>query len=408
MKVALILATNVEKSPYMQYYIDVYKEKNIDVEVILLNRDKRVSNEEFPYKIHSCDIIARETASCVRKIYDYFRYSRFVRRILKQSDYSQIVVFTIANAVFLSYYLLSYYKKKYIFDIRDYSPLVKYTVPIIRRLLNNSALNCFSSPGFRSWLPACDYVICHNARRKSLDEDIVNARDIDVENVKVLTIGQLRNFITNKMLMDHLGNKSRITIQFSGMGIAYDLLKKYNKDPFHIQHALTVEAVMKWYANELGYSQDAEYWGIVGLLHDIDFELYPEEHCIKAPELLREGGVSEDIIHGVVSHGYGITVDIAPEHEMEKVLFAADELTGLIWAAALMRPSKSTKDMELKSLKKKYKSKGFAAGCSREVIERGAKQLGWELEKLLTMTLAAMAASEDTINEEMAAESAAQ
>lgn len=227
MKVALILATNVEKSPYMQYYIDVYKEKNIDVEVILLNRDKRVSNEEFPYKIHSCDIIARETASCVRKIYDYFRYSRFVRRILKQSDYSQIVVFTIANAVFLSYYLLSYYKKKYIFDIRDYSPLVKYTVPIIRRLLNNSALNCFSSPGFRSWLPACDYVICHNARRKSLDEDIVNARDIDVENVKVLTIGQLRNFITNKMLMDHLGNKSRITIQFSGMGIAYDLLKKY-------------------------------------------------------------------------------------------------------------------------------------------------------------------------------------
>ena len=227
MKVALILATNVEKSPYIQYYIDVYKEKNIDVEVILLNRDKRVLNEEFPYKIHSCDIIAKETASCVRKIYDYFRYSRFVRRILKQSDYSQIVVFTIANAVFLSYYLLSYYKKKYIFDIRDYSPLVKYTVPIIRRLLNNSALNCFSSPGFRSWLPACDYVICHNARRKFLDEDIVNARDIDVENVKVLTIGQLRNFITNKMLMDHLGNKSRITIQFSGMGIAYDLLKKY-------------------------------------------------------------------------------------------------------------------------------------------------------------------------------------
>ena len=180
---------------------------------------------------------------------------------------------------------------------------------------------------------------------------------------------------------------------------AFELLKKYNKDPFHIQHALTVEAVMKWYANELGYGDDAQYWGIVGLLHDIDFELYPDQHCIKAPELLREGGVSEDIIHGVVSHGYGITVDVAPEHEMEKVLFAADELTGLIWAAALMRPSKSTKDMELKSLKKKYKSKGFAAGCSREVIERGAQQLGWELEKLLTMTLAAMAASEDTINE---------
>ena len=188
---------------------------------------------------------------------------------------------------------------------------------------------------------------------------------------------------------------------------AFALLKKYNKDPFHIQHALTVEAVMKWYANELGYGEDAEYWGIVGLLHDIDFELYPEEHCLKAPEMLREAGVGEDVIHSVVSHGYGITVgcgatiNVAPEQEMEKVLFAADELTGLIWAAALMRPSKSTKDMELKSLKKKYKSKGFAAGCSREVIERGAQQLGWELEKLLTMTLQAMAASEDTINAEL-------
>ena len=189
---------------------------------------------------------------------------------------------------------------------------------------------------------------------------------------------------------------------------ALALLKKYNKDPFHMQHALTVEAVMRWYAKELGYGDAEEYWGIVGLLHDIDFELYPEEHCLKAPELLREGGVGEDIIHAVVSHGYGITVggvtlDVAPEHEMEKVLFAADELTGLIWAAALMRPSKSTKDMELKSLKKKYKSKGFAAGCSREVIERGAEQLGWDLEKLLTMTLQAMAATEDTIQAEMAA-----
>ena len=190
---------------------------------------------------------------------------------------------------------------------------------------------------------------------------------------------------------------------------ALALLKKYNKDPFHIQHALTVEAVMRWYAKELGYGDAEEYWGIVGLLHDIDFELYPEEHCLKAPELLREGGVGEDIIHAVVSHGYGITVggvtlDVAPEHEMEKVLFAADELTGLIWAAALMRPSKSTKDMELKSLKKKYKRKGFAAGCSREVIERGAGQLGWDLEKLLTMTLQAMAATEDTIQAEMTAE----
>lgn len=182
---------------------------------------------------------------------------------------------------------------------------------------------------------------------------------------------------------------------------AFDLLKEYNKDPFHIQHALTVEAVMKWYATKLGYGDDAEYWGIVGLLHDIDFELYPDQHCIKTPELLRKGGVGEDIIHAVVSHGYGITVDVAPEHEMEKVLFAADELTGLIWATALMRPSKSTKDMELKSLKKKYKSKGFAAGCSREVIERGATQLGWDLEKLLTMTLDAMKATEDDIKAEM-------
>lgn len=188
---------------------------------------------------------------------------------------------------------------------------------------------------------------------------------------------------------------------------AYELLKKYNQDPFHIQHALTVEAVMKWYAKELGYEADAEYWGIVGLLHDIDFELYPSEHCLRAPELLREAGVGEDIIHAVVSHGYGITVecgttiDVEPVHEMEKVLFAADELTGLIWAAALMRPSKSTKDMELKSLKKKYKSKGFAAGCSREVIQRGAEQLGWDLEKLLSLTLKAMADTEDEIKEEM-------
>ena len=191
---------------------------------------------------------------------------------------------------------------------------------------------------------------------------------------------------------------------------AFALLKKYNKEPFHIQHALTVEAVMKWYAKELGYEEDTEYWGIIGLLHDIDFELYPEKHCLKAPELLREAGVGEDVIHSVVSHGYGITVGcgatiaVEPVHEMEKVLFAADELTGLIWAAALMRPSKRTKDMDLKSLKKKYKSKGFAAGCSREVIQRGADQLGWDLAKLLTMTLEAMAASEDTINAEMEAE----
>lgn len=191
---------------------------------------------------------------------------------------------------------------------------------------------------------------------------------------------------------------------------AFALLKTYNKDPFHIQHALTVEAVMKWYAKKLGYADEAEYWGIVGLLHDIDFELYPDEHCLRAPELLREAGVSEDIIHAVCSHGYGITVgngatiDVEPVREMEKVLFAADELTGLIWAAALMRPSKSTKDMELKSLKKKYKSKSFAAGCSRDVIERGAEQLGWDLDKLLAETLEAMAECEDTIKAEMEAE----
>jgi predicted hydrolase (HD superfamily) len=182
---------------------------------------------------------------------------------------------------------------------------------------------------------------------------------------------------------------------------ALELLKKYNQDPFHLQHAYTVEAVMQWYAKELGYGDEADYWGIVGLLHDIDFEQFPDQHCIKAPELLREGGVEESIIHAVCSHGYGITVDIQPEHKMEKVLYAADELTGLIWAAALMRPSKSTQDMELKSLKKKYKSKGFAAGCSREVIEKGAAMLGWELDELLTKTLEAMKASEETINAEI-------
>ena len=188
---------------------------------------------------------------------------------------------------------------------------------------------------------------------------------------------------------------------------AFELLKKYNKDPFHIQHAFTMEAVMKWYAEKLGFEEDEEYWGIVGLLHDIDFEQYPDEHCLKAPKLLREAGVGDDMIHAVCSHGYGITVgngttiDVEPTHLMEKVLFAADELTGLIWSASLMRPSKSTKDMELKSLKKKYKSKGFAEGCSREVIARGAAQLGWELDELLEKTLEAMKASEDIINDEM-------
>lgn len=188
---------------------------------------------------------------------------------------------------------------------------------------------------------------------------------------------------------------------------AFDLLKKYNKDSFHIQHALTVEAVMKWYANELGNGEDAEYWGIVGLLHDIDFELYPAEHCLKAPELLREAGVGEDVIHAVCSHGYGITVecgatiDVEPEHEMEKVLFAADELTGLIWAAALMRPSKSTMDMEVSSVKKKFKDKRFAAGCSRDVIRTGAERLGWELNDVFGKTILAMRSCEEQVQNEM-------
>lgn len=182
---------------------------------------------------------------------------------------------------------------------------------------------------------------------------------------------------------------------------AFALLTKYNKDPFHIRHALSVEGVMKQYAKELGYGSDEVYWGIVGLFHDIDFELYPEQHCIKAPELLREGGVGEDIIHAVCSHGYGITVDIKPEHQMEKVLYAADELTGLIWAAALMRPSKSTKDIEVKSLKKKFKSTGFAAGCSRDVIKKGADMLGWDLAELMEKTILAMRSCEDEVNEIM-------
>lgn len=182
---------------------------------------------------------------------------------------------------------------------------------------------------------------------------------------------------------------------------ALQLLKKYNKEPFHIQHALTVEGVMKWYAKELGYGEDEEFWGIVGLLHDIDFEQYPEQHCIKAPELLREGGVGEDIIHAVCSHGYELTVDVKPEHEMEKVLYAVDELTGLIGAAALMRPSKSVQDMEVKSVKKKYKSANFAAGCSREVIQKGADMLGYDLSDLIGKTILAMRSCEKEINEYM-------
>lgn len=178
---------------------------------------------------------------------------------------------------------------------------------------------------------------------------------------------------------------------------AVGLLLKYNGEKFHIQHAVTVENVMKGFAKRLGYADEAAEWGIVGLLHDVDFEKYPEQHCIKAPELLKEVGASDELIHAVCSHGYEITVDIKPEHEMEKVLFACDELTGLIGAAALMRPSKSVSDMELKSLKKKFKDKKFAAGCSREIISKGAEMLGWELDKLLGDTLEVMRDAEKDI-----------
>lgn len=184
---------------------------------------------------------------------------------------------------------------------------------------------------------------------------------------------------------------------------AWALLRQYNQEHFHLQHALTVEGVMGWYARELGYGDEADYWGVVGLLHDIDFEQFPEEHCVKAPELLRAGGVGEDVIHAVCSHGWGLTVDVKPEHEMEKVLFAADELTGLIWATALMRPSKSLQDLGLKSVKKKFRQSSFAAGCSREVIQQGADLLGWPLEDLIARTIEAMKPGEVEINAALAA-----
>ena len=183
---------------------------------------------------------------------------------------------------------------------------------------------------------------------------------------------------------------------------ALALLRKYNTEPFHLQHALTVEAVMGWYAQNLGYEDEAEFWSAVGLLHDVDFEKWPEEHCKKAPELLAEIGCSDELVRAVCSHGYGICSDVEPTHEMEKVLFAADELTGLIGAAARMRPSKSCSDMEVASLKKKFKDKKFAAGCSREVIKDGAERLGWELETLMDKTLQAMRESESRVAEELA------
>lgn len=178
---------------------------------------------------------------------------------------------------------------------------------------------------------------------------------------------------------------------------AFEILKNYNKEEFHIRHALTVEGVMRYFAKEM--NEDVEYWGIVGLLHDVDFEMYPEEHCIKCVELLKENGVEDSIVHSICSHGYGLCSNVKPKHIMEKILFATDELTGLIWAATKMRPSKSTKDMEVSSLKKKFKDKKFAAGCSRDVIKQGAEMLGWELDTLFEKTILAMREDEYKINE---------
>ena len=182
---------------------------------------------------------------------------------------------------------------------------------------------------------------------------------------------------------------------------AWKLLREYNEDKFHIRHAITVEGVMKYFAEKLGYGVEKELWGIVGLLHDLDFEKYPDEHCIKSQEIMKEKGIDEKIVRATASHGYGITVDIKPEHEMEKILYATDELTGLLGAVALMRPSKSVQDLELKSAKKKFKDKKFAAGCSREVIENGAQMLGRDLDKLIEETILAMRVDEKNINEFM-------
>lgn len=178
---------------------------------------------------------------------------------------------------------------------------------------------------------------------------------------------------------------------------AWALLTKYNQDPFHLKHALIVEGTMRYFADTLGFKEEQDFWGIVGLLHDLDFERYPEEHCIRGQEIMRENGISEDIIHATASHGYNLTVDIKPEHTMEKVLYAVDELTGLIGAVALMRPSKSVQDLELKSVKKKFKTASFAAGCSRDVIRSGAEMLGWDLDKLIEQTILAMRTCEDAV-----------
>ena len=183
---------------------------------------------------------------------------------------------------------------------------------------------------------------------------------------------------------------------------AWELLREYNKDEFHLEHAEIVGKTMRYFAEKLGYGDEADFWEVVGILHDLDFEMYPQEHCIKSQEIMRERGVDERIIHATASHGYAITVDIKPEHEMEKVLYAVDELTGLIGAVVIMRPSKSVMDMEVSSLKRKFKDKKFAAGCSRDVIARGAELLGWELDRLLGDTLEAMRAEEQAIEQAVA------
>ena len=187
-------------------------------------------------------------------------------------------------------------------------------------------------------------------------------------------------------------------------GSALELLQKYNKEPFHILHGLTVGACMKWFSHDQGFAEEENFWECAGILHDIDFEQYPEEHCVKVREIMEARGLDTALIHAVVSHGWGMTEgDAQPEHQMEKVLFAVDELTGLIGAAALIRPSKSVQDMELSSLKKKFKDKRFAAGCSRETIQQGAELLGWELSELLERTLQAMKATEADIEAQCAA-----
>ena len=183
---------------------------------------------------------------------------------------------------------------------------------------------------------------------------------------------------------------------------AWELLNEYNKEPFYLRHGETVEGVMRYLAQELGYGDEVDFWGNVGLLHDLDFEQYPQEHCIREQQLMQDAGLEPEVIHAAVSHGYGLCCDIKPEHTMEKVLFATDELSGLIGAAALMRPSKSTKDLELFSLKKKFKDKRFAAGCSRDVIRQGAEMLGWELDELMERTILAMREIEDELNAEFA------